>query len=105
MVVLRRRPGSKSHALFNRREAAEQSVGLAIGPCREIDLAWISAITSGTDPYGPQTIDDDRLAIGIAQLVDEFATRGIEHINVAVAEVADEQVAGKCAKTRRCHGH
>jgi hypothetical protein len=48
----------------------------------------------------PQVRDGDRLAVGVFQLADETAAVRIEGVDVAIAEIADQQIVAERAKVR-----
>jgi hypothetical protein len=43
----------------------------------------------------PRAVDDNRLAMGNPDLIDEFARNGIECIDVTIAKISDQQIAGE----------
>ncbi len=51
----------------------------------------------------PEVRDGDRLAVGVFQLADEMAVLGIERVDGAVAEIADQQIVAEAAKVRGGH--
>src|SRR5258708_9241481 len=57
------------------------------------------------DPEAPQPVDHDGLYVGIGQLAEEIAGAGVERVDVAVAEIADQYVAAKLAEGRRSQHH
>src|SRR5713226_7854367 len=97
--------GSALTSSWVRREAAEEAVGLIVWTGGEVDLVGVAAIAAVADPEGPQPVDDNRLPVGTAQLVEELTSRGIEHVDVTIAEIADQYIAGELAKTGRSQRH
>src|SRR6202035_1836444 len=49
----------------------------------------------------PQPVDHERLAVGAVELIDKPPAR-VEHVDPAVAEVADEDVAAEPAEGKGC---
>lgn len=47
--------------------------------------------------------DGDRLAVGVFQLADEMAAVRIEGLDVAIAEIADQQIVAEAAKVPGGH--
>src|SRR4029077_17030854 len=85
----------------DRREAAEESVLLAVRTGREVDRLAATASPIISSLQAPQPIDPDLLAGGIDDRCQELAGAGTESVDAAVAEIADQNVAGKLAKARR----
>src|SRR5207302_10931173 len=54
----------------------------------------------GWEAQSPQPGDGERVAIGVADLATELAACGIISIDLAAAEVADQDVAAKSAESR-----
>src|SRR6266540_6631560 len=53
----------------------------------------------------PQPVDGDRLPVRIAHLVNKFTGRGIERVDVAVTEIADQEVAVELTEPGRSECH
>lgn len=77
----------RGELLFRRRrDRSEQPVGLIIGTGCEIEGVG-AGIPASAQNQLPQSVDDERLALGAVQLVDKLPLRA-EHIDFAVAEIA-----------------
>src|SRR5437762_13472830 len=74
-----------------RRDAPEDSIALIVRTGREIQRVAITTIAAIAEHHRPQAVDYDCLTVIVAQLVDELAGHGIERVDVAVAEIADQQ--------------
>src|SRR5690242_2248410 len=70
-----------------RIETAEQSVALPVWPRGEIERIHRAAIAAVSESDGPETVNRDSLAPGVAHLVDERPGCGGIGVNAAVAEV------------------
>ena len=62
----------------------------------------VAAAASVAVDQSPEAIDHQRVAVAAEQLTKERSGQRIERADRAVAEVADEQVAGELAERRRC---
>src|SRR5215472_13477335 len=87
------------------RQAAEQTVGLAIGAGRKVQCVDGSAIAAVAEPEGPQSVDNDRLRVRLAHLADKFAVVGIEGIDLTIAKISDPQRTAQFAEIGRCERH
>src|SRR5260370_39855000 len=92
-------------SLLLMREAAEEAVLLTVRTGSEVDCIGVTASAPIADPQAPQPVDHDRLSVGIGQLAEEIAGAGVERVDVAVAEIADQYVAAKPAEARRSQRH
>src|SRR6476469_7631117 len=73
-------------------DLAEQSVALATGSGRERHLGARSGLQA------PQPVDLERLAVLVRKRSQLRAGAGIEDIDPAIAEMADQQIAGEGAE-------
>src|SRR4029077_10625048 len=91
------------NGLQNGLENAEETIRLVVGTGREIDLLAAAAVHVITLDQAPAPIDDNRSSIPSGQLPQETGCRGIgvEDVNRASAEIADQQVAGDIFERRR----
>ena len=62
-------------------------VGQAGGEVHGVGVAAVAAVA---DLQGPQPVDLNRLAVRVFQRVQELAGRGVEGVDVPVAEVAHQ---------------
>src|SRR5437870_511918 len=88
-----------------RIQAAEQTIRLIVRAGGEIKRVGQPPIFAVAEPDGPQPVDDDRLALGVAHLPKRLAARKIEGVDLAVAEISDPQGAAEVTEFRRrdCH--
>src|SRR5207248_5423951 len=86
------------------RDLAEETVALAVRPGGEEQRARRPVVPALAELERPETVDRQRLAACASELcaVLEVAVAelGVD-VDLPVAEVADEQVAGEGAKARR----
>src|SRR6266699_5134377 len=82
-------------------EAAEEAVLLTVRPGSEVDGIGVTAGASVADPQTPQPVNQDLLPLGIDNRAEELAGTGIESVDATVAEIADQNRAGKWAEARR----
>src|SRR5262249_21711779 len=84
------------------REAPEDAVRLTVGARGEVDLVGVASGFSVADEQCPQAVDQDRLSLGIDHFADECTSCGIKCVDLTVAEIPDQNVAGKL--TEACRG-
>src|SRR5262245_29073891 len=86
-------------------QAAEQAVLLVVRAGGEINRVGPSSIAAVANLEGPQPVDDDRLALGVAHLAQRLPAAKIEGVDIAVAEISDPQGAGQVTEISRrdCH--
>src|SRR6266699_708650 len=82
-------------------EAAEEAVLLTVRTGSEVDGIGATAGASVADPQTPQPVNQDHLSLGIDDRAEELTGTGIESVDATVAEVADQNRAGKLAEARR----
>ena len=83
------------------RQAAEQTVRLAVGASRKVQRVDGSAISAVAEPDGPQSVDNDRLRVRLAHLADKFAAVRVEGIDLTIAKISDPQRTAQFAKIGR----
>src|SRR5260370_40384991 len=85
--------------LFAEGDHAEQPVGVIIWTGGKEESVLLATKTVVAELYGPELVDDDRLAGGIAQGTEERAGARIERVDAAVGNVVgDEQRVAERAK-------
>src|SRR6202140_4231180 len=86
-------------------QAAEQTVLLAVRAGGEIKRIGRPSIAAVAEHDGPQPLDEDRLPLGVAHLAKKPAAVRIEGVDMAVAEISDQDGAAQFTEiTRReCH--
>src|SRR5262249_14082174 len=79
-----------------RSDGAERAIGFTVRPGREIDSvgARISPTAQG---QRPQPVDHDVAIVVVPEAAEKMPVR-IERVDLAVAEIADEDVAAEPAK-------
>src|SRR5262249_42014256 len=82
-------------------DLAEQTVGLMVGPSREEQFAGLGGVPVA-EPQPPQAIDHDRPPVRLPKVANAGAVVRVVDVDVAVAEVADNQVSTEIAETVRC---
>src|SRR6266851_587899 len=83
---------------------AKQAVGVVVRTGGKEELIGLAAIAAVAELDGPELVDDDRLAGGIAQGAEERAGAGIERVDAAVGNVVgDEQRVAERAKIGGSH--
>ena len=100
VVVIRedvRASGRRRH----RRQRAEQAVRLVVEAGGEVHRVGVAAAAAVADLQRPQPVDLDGLAVGVVQVAQGGAGRGVEGVDAAVAEVAHQQVAAEGPEARR----
>src|SRR5262245_65940738 len=77
-------------------DGAERAIGFIVRSSREIESvgARISPTAQG---QRPQPIDHDGVVVVVLEAAEEMAVR-VERVNLAVPEIADEDVAAEPAK-------
>src|SRR3569833_2350289 len=80
---------------------AVQSMLFLPRPGREEQTVCRLAHQTVAEAQPPRTVELQYLTIGFAQLSQERARRGVERINSATAEVADEQAIAESPKVSR----
>ena len=78
-------------SLWARCNGTEQTVLLAIRAGGEIHGIGLTTIAAVADTKAPQSVDDNRLSVGIADFVDELPGRHIVGVDLTVAEISDQQ--------------
>src|SRR6266480_4642294 len=81
-------------------DLSEQAVRFIIGPGREDQLAGQGRVPI-TEPQAPQAIDHDRPAVSPPQLTQVCACCWAVDVDVAVAEVAHQQISTELAEPGR----
>src|SRR6266849_8728224 len=82
-------------------EHSEQPISLFVDAGREVQRVRVSPIERrGWEAQSPQPGDGERVAVGVPDLATELAARGFIGIDLAAAEVADQDVAAKSAESR-----
>ena len=89
-----RLPGSGAGAKLPKRPC-----GFIIGAGGEIEVVRIPAIAAIAEDQAPEAVDDDRVAIDIFESAQKCTGSWIEGINLAIAEVAHQQVIAEFTKT------
>src|ERR1700720_135754 len=84
-------------------DRAEEAVTAAVGAGAEIERIGARSDTAA-EIERPQPIDRDRVAARIFELTDECAVHVID-IDPAIAEIADQYVAGELTEARRRQRH
>src|SRR5947209_7707039 len=84
-------------------QAAEQTVLFVVRAGGEINRVGQTSISAIADFEGPQPVDDERLPVGVAHLVNKRAAGRIEGVDVAVAEISDPQLVRQWTEIRRRH--
>src|SRR5260370_17566000 len=86
-------------------QAAEQTVLLVVRAGGEIKRVGPAPIAAVANLEGPQSVDDDRLGIGVAHLAQRLPAHKIEGVDIAVAEISDPQRAPQVTEISRrdCH--
>src|SRR5258708_33235199 len=77
----------------------EQSIDLLVRTCREVQRVR-ARVAAATECQSPQAVDSQWLAGRILQLIDERAAIGA-HIDSAIAEVANQDLAAKAPECKR----
>ena len=88
-----------------RIQAAEQTIRLIVRAGGEIKRVGQTSIAAVAESDGPQPIDDERLPLGGAHLVEKLAGLQIECVDMAVAEIPDPQSAAQCTEASRRERH
>src|SRR5512135_2105765 len=101
MLLVRSMLAGRSARLVVRREGAEQAVRFVVGACRKVDLVYIATIAAVPNNQPPKPVNRNGAVIGISELGEEIAGDWIDHVNPAISEVADQQVACEHPKARR----
>src|SRR6516165_12603426 len=86
--------------VLRRGDRTEKTVGLAVGTGCEIKRVG-ARFRATAEGQGPQTVDGDPLAVRVPELAQEIPV-GVEHVDPAVTEIADEDVAAEPAKGLGC---
>src|SRR5438876_11981672 len=85
-------------------EAAEKTVLLLLNPGSEKeDVGWPSGLAIA-ERQRPETINGDRLALGVSELATQGVGAEIKSIDAAIAKVANEQIMAESAETCRGEG-
>jgi len=85
-------------------EAAKKTVLLLLNPGSEKeDVGWPSGLAIA-ERQRPETINSDRLALGVSELATEGVSAEIESIDAAIAKVAYKEIMTEFAETRRGEG-
>ena len=87
--------------LWARCNRTEEAVLLTIRAGGEIDRVDVAAIATVANTKAPQSIDNNHLTMGIADFVNEHAGVRIVRIDMAFAEISDQQCAGECSEALR----
>src|SRR6516165_4773217 len=82
--------------LPHRSNRAEQTILLAVRTRGEIERIGAGCAPAAQGQL-PQPVDNQGLAVGAIEFVDESPAR-VEHVDLAVAEIADEDVAAEPAE-------
>src|SRR3954447_12732212 len=88
--------------LGRRREHAEQPMRLVLDPGGEVERMGMAVWTGIAGNERPQAVDLDRVAGSVAEHAHELAGVGVEGVDAAIAEIADQEVAGKTPESFRC---
>src|ERR1700726_4768601 len=88
--------------LWNRRQAAKETVRLVLHSCGEVDLVRIAPGTASAGNKRPEITDGDRGTVGAKQLAQEMIVLRIEDIDRTVTKIPDKKIVGELAKSRRC---
>src|SRR6266446_4954237 len=88
--------------LWNRRQAAKETVRLVLHSCRKVDLVGIAAGIASAGNKRPEIADGDRGTVGAFQLAQEMIILRIEDIDRTVTKIPNEKIVGELAKSRRC---
>src|SRR6266702_4502945 len=85
-------------------DPAKQAVGVVVRTGGKEELVVLATIAVVAELYGPELVDDDRLAGGVAQCAEERAGAGIERVDAAVGNVVgDKQRVTERAKIGGSH--
>src|SRR5262249_56843756 len=78
-------------------EGAEQAVRLVLDAGREEERPRAAGGGAVAERQPPQVVDDDGVALGVGELAAAGAGLGVARADVAVAEVADQEVVAERA--------
>src|SRR5712692_820482 len=73
------------------RDHAKQAVGVIIRTGGKKELVGLATVPAVSELNGPELVDDDRLAVQIAQRAEKRAGMGIERVDAAVGNVVGDQ--------------
>src|SRR3954470_11848883 len=92
--------------LLRRIETSEQPVFLIYRPRGEEDRGLRAGGATVAEGEPPEAVDDDRLAVRPFEVAFRLERHRVEHVDAAIAEVADQELAAEAARTRpRDHPH
>src|SRR5438876_557893 len=86
-------------------DAAVEAMGFVGGAGGEEEGVQVLTEEAVAEGQAPEAVDGDDVAAGVGELAEESAGGGVKRVDGAVAEVADEEVAGEGAEVGGGHGH
>src|SRR5580692_3739510 len=87
-----------------RVDHAEQSIGVEAWSRREEELVGVAAGAASAKGQTPKSIDQQELVGFVLQRTNELAGLGIERVDAAVTQVANQNVVASRAKILRRKG-
>ena len=87
---------------LHRLDHTEEAIGLLVNTGGEEELVGLSCLPTKAEHQRPQTINDNGVAFLVGELTQEGAGIGIECVDVAIAEIADQQIMAELAKRTAC---
>src|SRR5215813_2681697 len=83
----------------------ERSVLLIIRAGREVELVGITAHAAISEHQGPQTLDLDCSPPAVLQLSAKRSASGIERVDLAIAEITNQEMVAERAESGRRANH